>query len=290
MPIQRTYGCVPDLADARDRLYRPRAIKLATEVDLTDSLPPVLDQETIGSCVLHGTSEAFRARLKADGRSDIAPSRLQFYYDTRVSEGTAGEDAGCQIRDAIKILRTTGVAPESDWPYIVSRYFLAPPPSVNQDRVGYPDFDYERVDVDAVAVKTALSEGFPVIIGLSLYDSFEGDTVAATGIVPMPNLQTERVVGGHCMLAIGYGQHSGLIKVRNSWGADWGDKGNCYIPEEIIGSTDYGSDYWIIKPKIPTIVTDAIANLRANAYEYANLVANTLIPIEPIVPDRVNET
>jgi len=31
-----------------------------------------------------------------------------------------------------------------------------------------------------------LSEGFPFVIGISVYESFESDTAAQTGIVPMP--------------------------------------------------------------------------------------------------------
>ena len=85
----------------------------------------------------------------------------------------------------------------------------------------------------------------PVIIGISVYDSFESSEVEQGGIVPMPGTN-EEMVGGHCMLAVGYGQKPGYFTVRNSWGGAWGDKGDCYIPEAYLGSTSLGSDYWLI--------------------------------------------
>jgi C1A family cysteine protease len=63
--------------------------------------------------------------------------------------------------------------------------------------------------------------------------------------VPMPG-NNEPMIGGHCMLTVGYGQKPGCFTVRNSWGADWGDQGDCYIPERYLGSSEFGSDYWII--------------------------------------------
>jgi hypothetical protein len=50
----------------------------------------------------------------------------------------------------------------------------------------------------------------------------------------------------NCMAVIGYGQKKGYFKVRNSWGVDWGDKGNCYFPEAYINSNVLGSDYWVV--------------------------------------------
>jgi C1A family cysteine protease len=46
---------------------------------------------------------------------------------------------------------------------------------------------------------------------------------------------------------VGYGQKPGYFTVRNSWDTNWGDRGDCYIPEAYLGSTTYGSDYWVIK-------------------------------------------
>ena len=49
----------------------------------------------------------------------------------------------------------------------------------------------------------ALAAGYPVIIGISVYASFEGPDVTRTGVVPMPvtsGAAAEDMLGGHCML------------------------------------------------------------------------------------------
>ena len=43
----------------------------------------------------------------------------------------------------------------------------------------------------------------PVMIGISVYTSFESDTVAKTGIVTLPK-KSEQLLGGHAVLVVGY--------------------------------------------------------------------------------------
>jgi C1A family cysteine protease len=164
-----------------------------------------------------------------------------------VIEGDVGEDAGCEIRDAIKCAAKIGVAHESRWPYKISKYDVKPPANVYADALKFKALEYQRVGVSTFAVRTALAQGYPVVFGISLFESFESIAVERTGMVPMPNLSKEQLLGGHCMLVVGYGQRDGHFTVRNSWDNDWGDKGDCYIPEQMLGSPDYGSDYWIVQ-------------------------------------------
>ena len=42
-----------------------------------------------------------------------------------------------------------------------------------------------------------------MVIGIMVYESFESDAVAKNGIVPMPNLATEQLLGGHDILVVG---------------------------------------------------------------------------------------
>lgn len=240
------YGCRRDTRDARDHEFLPRAIRLPETVDLRQWCPPVMDQGALGSCTAHGITGAFRTIRAKAGLSPFPMSRLQLYYDERKAEGTIASDAGAEIRDGIKCLAKIGVAHEALWPYAISKFKTLPPAKAYDDAHKFEALTYQRVPVSASGIKQALASGSPVIIGVSLYDSFEDDAVAKTGIVPMPNLHKEKLVGGHCMYAVGYGQKPGMITVRNSWAGDWGDKGDCYFHEEYLGSTKFGSDYWVI--------------------------------------------
>lgn len=244
------YGCRRDTRDARDLPFRPKAIRLPPTVDLRAHCAPPMDQGELGSCTTHGITGALRfLRINAH-KPDLPLARLQLYFDERKVEGTTKEDAGAEIRDGIKCAAKVGVAPEQLWPYDVAKFRQAPPASVYAAAAKYQALQYERVPVSAAGLKNALAQGFPVVIGVTLYESFEGAAVEKTGLVPMPKVagrNAENVAGGHCMLVVGYGQRPATFTVRNSWGADWGDRGDCYMPEAYLGSTSFGSDYWLIR-------------------------------------------
>lgn len=226
-------------------MFRPTALRLPASVDLRAHCPPVMDQGELGSCTAHGISGALRYEMISRGQPDVPLSRLQLYYDERAAEGTIKSDAGAEIRDGIKSAGKLGMGHETLWPYAVKKFATKPAAAVYKDALKFRALSYQRVDVNAAALKAALAAGHTPVIGLTLYESFESEAVAKTGMVPMPG-KLEAAVGGHCMYVVGYGQKPGYFTVRNSWAADWGDKGDCYFPEAYLGSTLLGSDYWII--------------------------------------------
>jgi hypothetical protein len=76
-----------------------------------------------------------------------------------------------------------------------------------------------------------------------------GSTMRSKGVIPIPDPSKEKVIGGHCMLAVGYkigDDDKEYIIVQNSWGQYWGDKGYCYIPMEYFCSID-SYDFWTIR-------------------------------------------
>jgi C1A family cysteine protease len=239
------YGCRRDLRDARDKFM---AVGPVTDkiTDLREWAIEPMNQEQIGSCTAHGTTAVARYHIKRyQPTYDFPMCRLQLYYDSRDLEGAIQSDSGAEIRDVVKTLATKGVGHEDLWKYDISKFTDRPPQEVYDDAVQYKALTYSRVPVSAAGLKSALAQDHPVIIGISVYDSFESEAVSRTGMVPMPK-QTEGMVGGHCMAVFGWGQKPGHFTVLNSWGKDWGDNGWCYIPEAYLGSPTYGSDYWVI--------------------------------------------
>ena len=242
------YGYRRDLKDGRDRVFAPNpaALKsLPVSVDLRQWCPPVMDQGAIGSCSAHAITGALRFALIKSGKPDEPLSRLQLYYDERAVEGTTASDSGAELRDGIKCAAKIGVAHEALWPYDVAKFKRKPTKKVYSDALKFTALTYERVEVDATKLKAALVGGSPVVIGISVFTAFEGDDVAKTGVVPMPD-EKDAPIGGHAMLAIGYGQKPGYFTVQNSWASDWGSNGLCFIPEAYLGSSLLGSDYWQI--------------------------------------------
>jgi len=241
---QHRYGCIPDHPDIRDLMFAAPTTPLPPKVDLSPIMPPVLDQGSIGSCTGHGSSEAVRAALISAGHPDVPLSRLFPYWNGRAYEHTTNEDAGAMIRDVVKGLTKYGAATEALWPYS-EPFARKPAAAAYTDGATRQVLEYRRVAISATAIKQALAAGFPVIIGISVYESFEGAGVAATGLVPMPG-KHEQMLGGHCMLAFSYDDATQSFGVRNSWGEGWGDHGNCHIPYAYLGNSALASDFWTL--------------------------------------------
>ena len=65
-------------------------------------------------------------------------------------------------------------------------------------------------------------------------------------MVPLPDVNNEEALGGHAILVSGYDDKKRVWIMRNSWGADWGDKGYFYLPYEYLLDSSLSSDLWNI--------------------------------------------
>ena len=244
------YGWVKDEKDPRDIPFLDTIsaipTNLPTSVDLRPKMPLVYNQGNLGSCTANAIAAAVDFARGHEDEFFIYPSRLLIYYDEREIEGTTGFDAGGQIRDGIKSVHTIGTVPEGQWPYDISKFTVKPPKEVYKNAIKFQTLDYSRIlDTDINQVRAALATGLPFAFGFNVYASFETPKVAATGLMPRP-LPGEQLLGGHAVCAVGYDDLTQLITVRNSWGADWGDKGYFYMPYDFMLS-DQTSDFWQIK-------------------------------------------
>jgi len=141
---------------------------------------------------------------------------------------------------------TLGAPAETDWPYDITKFAQEPTPSVFGDAKKDLVTMYARVAQNLVQMQGCLASGYPFVFGFTVYDSFESDAVAQTGIVPMPT-SSEQTLGGHAVLAVGYDDTKRIFIVRNSWGPDWGAKGYFYMPYEYLLTASYSSDFWTIR-------------------------------------------
>lgn len=79
----------------------------------------------------------------------------------------------------------------------------------------------------------------------SVYESFESQKVASTGIAEMPK-KSEKLLGGHAVLGVGYDDAKKTFPVRNSWGPDWGMDGYFTMPYEYLANRNLSDDFWKI--------------------------------------------
>lgn len=221
------YGWVPSTPDPRDYDLTPtldeQAVVLPAEFSLRAGMPPVYDQGQLGSCTANsiGGSVEYQQMRQAEGAK--TPSRLFIYYNERVLEGTVDQDAGAQIRDGMRVVATIGAPPETDWPYDIAKFRDKPPVQAFTDAAQHEATIYGRVAQSQLAIQTSIHNHRPVVFGFTVYESFESQAVADSGVVPMP-LPGEQILGGHAVLAMGWKPINNTVyfEVRNSWGPGLG--------------------------------------------------------------------
>lgn len=118
------------------------------------------------------------------------------YNDAQVVDEWPGENYnGTSVRAGAKVLADRGLIGEYLWAW-----------------------DLETV------VRTILDVG-PVVVGTNWYsDMFE----PSQGIIKVSGY----VAGGHAYLLNGVNRNKGMIRLKNSWGRDWGSRGHAYISFE----------------------------------------------------------
>jgi C1A family cysteine protease len=237
----RGYGWRPQLPDVRDRLYAARLTgPLPAECDLRPSMPPVYDQGQLGSCTGNAIAGAMEYERDRQGLADFTPSRLFVYYNERALEGTVSSDSGAVIRDGIKVVNSDGVCPETLWPYDTGMFAVKPPKrcyvAADTDRA----VQYEAIQTMG-DLKDAIASNLAVVFGFTVYQSFESQAVAQSGVLPMPQ-PGEATVGGHAVVAVGYSDSKSQVIVRNSWGESWGDHGYFYMPYQYLTGSKASSD------------------------------------------------
>jgi C1A family cysteine protease len=225
------YGWIPDRPDARD-------LRLSAEMPFPDRLPdsvdlrpgfaqiPVWDQSPLSSCVSHAVCAACQY-LEVTDRETV-PSRMANYWWARREGGFGVEDAGCQIRDSIKVAARYGMPPESLWPYDPWRQTDEPPAEAREAGARNLMLQYHSVTTAVYSeMEACLAAWGPFAVGLDLRPSFM--RTGRDGMVPMQGSH-EPVIGGHALLVVGFNRAAGRFILRNSWGAAWGDEGYCYVP------------------------------------------------------------
>lgn len=222
------YSLALDPVDWRDIPYESTTQPRRPQVDLRRWASRVEDQLDLGSCTGAAVIGAYELLLNKNYPDQFVDlSSLFVYYNARVLEGYAGDDAGAYIRSAIRATHKYGVCSESCWPYKIADYAVVPPVACYVDAVNRKIKNYFRLStVDDML--DALNNDIPVVVGMSVYEEFAYVSYQD----PVLQLPTEAqpVIGGHAVCLVGYDVELQQFLARNSFGTDWGRLGYFWIP------------------------------------------------------------
>lgn len=245
------YGWKPSLPDPRDIVADTSELPILNEVDpRSEYMTEIYDQLKLGSCTAQTVAEAIDADRIVSGEDPLYPSRLWIYALERIIEGSSlNEDTGAFGRDGFKAASQFGLVPETLWPYSDKKEAWSKDPRTvslwNQRApISRP---YKTVPCDLTSMKQVLSNKQTIAFGFSVFESFESDELAKTGIMTHPNVTKEKMLGGHEVLMIGYlKKYPDHALIRNHWGIRWGKAGYFLMPWSVILDPKLSDDFWTI--------------------------------------------
>jgi hypothetical protein len=269
-PAGRRYGYLRDVPDHRDfgisNLEGFKSALGVSNVDLESFCGPVLDQGQEGSCTAHFGAgvRAFLANKYQTQSVEFSPAFLYYlarqmdnFYSANnrwatndelkafIAANPAVDDVGSFGRTICRVLNQFGACTRATMPYTPGDFSTAPNDAQYAEALTYKGGAYHRLNTVA-DMKSCLASGYTFGIGFTVYESFESDQMAKDGLWT-PDAANERVLGGHEVEAIGFDDsvNSGSFKVRNSWSATWGAKGNFFLRYVDAANSNILQDAWL---------------------------------------------
>jgi C1A family cysteine protease len=215
----------------------------AERVDLREGCSTVEDQGRLGSCNACSITGALEYLLRKEG-DQTELSILYTYYNSRRISGETDNDFGSIPAHAAAAIMAFGACRDDLWPYDINRFTQEPPRQCYENAQFFEAVSYARLE-SYEEVKVSLTNGVPVIIGTDIPKGYY-DAAAQTGVVPKWGEINDNTPCGHSMLFVGYDEADKVWIVRNSWGADYGDKGYIKIPYEVVEQCTPLHDIWVI--------------------------------------------
>lgn len=218
--------------------------------------PTPKNQGQHGTCTSWATAYAARTIAEAINngwtdkatinRSVFAPMFVYAQINTSINDKNCKH--GTSIDRALQLMKTKGVPKMSSFTPLCA---CEVPSNLFGDALKYRITDYftlfnsnETSEARKVsAIKKAISQNRPVLIGMEVYSSFD----RAEGVW---NGKRDIHRGGHAMCIIGYddNMYGGAFELMNSWGTDWGNGGFLWVRySDLCANVDWAWEMYVSK-------------------------------------------
>lgn len=217
----------------RFRAYLPK------QVDLSNAYPPPGSQGPQPNCVAWATTYAARTFLNFRDK-DVQPEAPSdqmspAYVYNRLRPAGSPCTGAISIVQALTLLKNEGTVSLADFPDDMTKCAIPAPDALKAKAGEYRLLDWRAVDREVKDdwrtpivlddVKGALARGAPVIFAMPVaadFKAFRGD-----GIYRRPDKPDK--ANYHAMAIVGYDEDRQALRIINSWGSIWGDKGYAWI-------------------------------------------------------------
>lgn len=211
-----------------------RAARTLPGVSLLARFPAVRDQGKRGTCVAFAAMAYLEFHLRPAGAASGQRLSEQFvYWACKARDGIPTVE-GTYVRTAATVLDQVGACLGKTWPYVpdpvVGNEGQGPPPAGAETEAR--NHRWSRVTALSADTPSRLREtldaGYPVVLSVKTFPSWDYDATHRTGEIPMP-IPLLTGDGGHAVCVVGYELDpnlpgGGVFHFRNSWGRTWAKK------------------------------------------------------------------
>jgi hypothetical protein len=226
---------------AQSEVFEPLALGsmnlLPARVSLESQAPRRLHQGRQGSCVGWAAAYAARTILQA-GASGKNPNDVAFSPSYLYNQIHLDGCEGAYMHDAMQTMMQNGALPFSQFRYDESSCANYPDGQAIALGQQFRIKGFNRLTLgarnlkpDIQGIKQHLAQGAPVVIGMMVGGTFMSRMVGQKVWRPTQQDYAMPGYGGHAMCVIGYDDNvdGGAFHIMNSWGEDWGDRGNAWV-------------------------------------------------------------
>ena len=225
--------------------YVAEKVTAEKNVDLSHDFSVVKDQAQVGACSAFAVTAVMEYILKKNKSLASDFSERFVYYNVREQNGRLQEH-GASVSEVINSVAQLGVCPETLCPYSAEHVNDRPSDEAYTAALKHRIVEAKNIPLvldiqhNIDQLKSAVAEGYPVIASFKVFKQME------TGL-PFITMPPDGEEGeNHAMVICGFDDDTGFFKVRNSWGALFGDNGYCYMPYAYVGQKKYLNAAYII--------------------------------------------